>query len=145
MASLAVMAVGTVLSASEEQQAGYRSMRQGKVQKALNEVAATQEVAVGQRRSLEAKRQADLVASRALAVASAGGAAQDIDNLIADITNEGSYEASVAMYEAETQAETLKREGRKAEMYGEDVQAASQKRALSTVLSGASKAYGSYG
>lgn len=142
MASLVLMAVGTVLSASEEQQAGYRSMRRGKVQKALNEVAATQEVAVGQRKALEAGRQADLMASRALAVASAGGAAQDIDNLIADISSEGVYEANVAMYEAESKAEKLKYEGVLAERYGREEQVVSKTKTYATVLSGATKAYG---
>lgn len=141
MASLALMAVGTVLSASEEQQAGYRSMRRGKVQKVLNEVSATQEVAVGQRKALEVGRQADLVASRALAVASAGGAAEDIDNLIADIHGEGVYEANVAMYEAESKAEKLKYEGSLAEKFGQETQAVSKTKSYATVLSGAGKAY----
>jgi len=142
MASLVFMAVGTVLSSSEQQQAGYASMRRGKVQKALNEVAATQEVAVGQRKALESGRQADLMASRALAVASAGGAAQDIDNLIADISSEGVYEANVAMYEAESKSEKLKYEGSLAERYGQEEQAVSKTKSYATVLSGASKVYG---
>lgn len=138
MANLAVplMVGGTALSAYGEIQTGKRLEARGRTQKILNDVAAGQVVAVGQRKGLEAKRQAELMASRAVAVASAGGAAQDIDNLIADISSEGVYQANVSMYEAETESERLKYEGLMAEQTGREEAGAGMFKAFSTVLSG---------
>ena len=115
--------------------AGSRAEKRGKAQKLLYDIAAGQTVAAGQRAALEERRQGQLMASRALAIAAAGGAAQDVDNLIADINGEGVYRANVAMYEAETEAEKLKFEGLLAEQTGKEQKRASRIGALGTVLS----------
>lgn len=141
-AGLALVGIGTVLSAGGQLKAGKRAGKRGRIQKAVNEVAAGQKVAVGQRTALEQKRQAELMASRAVAVAAAGGASQDIDNLIADIHGEGLYRANVAMYEAETEAENLKFEGLMAEQTGREREKASQIGALATVISGGARMKG---
>jgi len=130
------MAIGTILSASASQQEGYVAMNLAKRQQAVNEVAAGQAIAVGQHRAFEEKRQADLMASRAVAVASAGGHAQDIDNLIADIHGEGLYRANLAMYEAETESERIRYEGELGVEVGEAKQRAAEKRTTATVISG---------
>lgn len=142
MAQLATPLIigGSLLSYSAQRGAGRRALVRGKTQQALNEVAAGQVVAIGQRNALEEKRQADLMVSRALAVAAAGGAAQDIDNLIADISSEGVYKANIAMYEAETRAEQLKYEGILAERVGQEELEASRIGAFSTVLTGGAAA-----
>jgi len=136
---LPLIAAGTVLSAGAQLSAGKKRAKRGRIQRAINEVAAGQTIATGQRVSLEQKRQAELMASRAVAVAAAGGAAQDIDNLIADIHGEGAYRANVAMYEAETEAENLKFQGLMAEQTGREAEKASQFGALATVISGGGK------
>lgn len=137
--TIGLIAGGTILQAGAQQQEGYALASRGKVQKALNEVAATQVIATGQRKALDEKRQAELMASRAIAVAAAGGATQDIDHLLADISSEGIYRANVAMYEAETESETLKYEGMLAEEAGKEAQRASELGVYSTILSGGSK------
>lgn len=132
-----LIVAGTVMEAGAEQELGFARASRGKVQKALNEVAATQVVAIGQRKAFGEKKQAELMASRAIAVSAAGGSPDDIDNLIADIDSAGIYNASIQMYEAETEAERLKFEGLMAEQTGKEEMEAGQLRAFSTVLSGA--------
>lgn len=128
---------GTAISAAGQAEAAEQALYRGYIQKALNEVAATQVVAIGQRRALEEQRQAELLAKRALAVGAAGGHADDITGLIADINGEGAYRAGVALYEAETEAERLRYEGKLAAEYGVGELKAGQTRQLATVISGA--------
>lgn len=135
-AALILMGGGTAISTIGQLRGGRAARNRGKRQKFLNELAAGQVIAVGQRKALEEKRQAKLMASRALAISAAGGAAQDMDNIIADIHGEGVYRANVAMYEAETEAENLRLEGLMAEETGKELEEASQIQALGTVLSG---------
>lgn len=92
----------------------------GRQQNAFNKVSAQQAVASGSIAMLEETRQAELVASRAVAVAAAGGYISDIDHLLADITGEGAYRASLVMREAEQEAEALRFAGEQAEKYGEE-------------------------
>jgi hypothetical protein len=136
-----LIAAGTGLKAYGQLKAGSAAKRRGAAQKILYDIAAGQTVAAGQRAALEERRQSKLMASRALAIAAAGGAAQDVDNLIADINGEGVYRANVAMYEAETEAEKLKFEGMLAEQTGKEQKRASRIGALGTVLSGGSDIY----
>ncbi|MGH6629477.1 MAG: hypothetical protein ACREB3_07075, partial [Burkholderiales bacterium] len=61
-------------------------------------------IAISQREALEQRRQADLVASRNLALAAAsGGGASDptIVRLLSNIAADGAYRAAVALYEGE--------------------------------------------
>ena len=138
---LAIAAFGAITSASGARKEGKRQAARGREQKIFDEIAAGQTIAVGQRRALEEKRQAKLMASRAVAVAAAGGISQDIDNLIADIEGEGVYRASIAMYEAETEAERLKFSGLMAERTGRDLESAARKRSLGIILTGAGSLY----
>jgi len=78
-----------------------------------------QVVAASQRDALEEKRRADLMASRALALAAAsGGGASDptVVNLIAGLKGEGAYRSAVALYRGEDQARKL-RTGARAKRY----------------------------
>lgn len=107
----------------------YGSAKAAKLAKAVGRMRnraakqhALQVVAAGQRVSFEEQRQAELLASRAVAVAAAGGGNTDdpsISKIIEDIHGEGAYRASVAMYEAESEADRVRFEGRMAEMGGE--------------------------
>lgn len=68
-------------------------------------------IAIAQRRAMEERRQTDIMASRALAVAAAsGGGVSDptIINMLAKAKGEGAYRAQVALYEGEAKARELR-------------------------------------
>ena len=138
---LALAAVGAVSDYSGNKKAGKREAARGREQKIYDDIAAGQAIAIGQRRGLEATRQSKLLASRAIAVAAAGGASQDIDHLITDIEGEGIYRSSLAMFEAETQAEKLRFHGEQAEKTGRDRQRNYNNRATVSLLQGGSSLY----
>lgn len=76
--------------------------------------AGGQAMAVAQRQAREELRQADLQASRALAVAAAsGGGVSDptIVRLLANVRGEGVYRSHVALYEGEARARDLRLSG----------------------------------
>ena len=126
--------IGTLTALSGSRGKARKLAARGKEVRLYKEIAAGQVVAVGQRRALEEKRQAKLLASRAVAVAAAGGASQDIDHLLADIEGEGFYRASIAMYEAESESERLKFEGLQAEKYGVEQASATRTKGIATAL-----------
>jgi hypothetical protein len=123
--------------ASKAQKAeGKRRLAQGKEQNRYNKAAAIQTEASGQIAARDIRRQTELVASRAIAVAAAGGYSDDITNLLADIDGEGNYRASIELYNYGTEAERLRHEGRLAEKYGSDSNIASQAQAKATKTAG---------
>lgn len=68
-------------------------------------------IASSQRAALEEKRRVDLVQSRALAVAAAGGgSASDptVVRILSDLEGEGAYRAAVALYGGEDRAAKLR-------------------------------------
>lgn len=68
-------------------------------------------VAASQRQALEERRQADLVASRALAVAAASGAGVSdptVVDIISRTKGEGHYRAAVALYEGEERSRSMR-------------------------------------
>ena len=129
------MAAGALVSASSSRKAGKRSEEAARLQAEFDKRAAKQRVAVGQRQALEETRQAELKASRAVAVAAAGGyEVSDIGNLLADIEGEGVYNASMAMYDAETEAEKIRFYGAQALQQGKDRRKAGDNAAIATLL-----------
>jgi hypothetical protein len=113
-------ASGIKATGKAAREAGRRSLMRGYEQAGYYNVAAGQARAMGQIASFEDERQARLIASRAVAVAAAGGYSADIVNLLADIEGEGAYQASISLFEAETQAEQLRFAGTQAIRQGED-------------------------
>ena len=111
---------GTKKAAKGFEDTGKAARERGKKQRAQYYVTAKSVIASGQAGMLEDERQAELVASRAIAVAAAGGYIQDIDHLLADIHGEGAYRASLTMREAELEAESMRFAGDQAEEYGAD-------------------------
>jgi len=132
---------GAVLDYNANKKAGKREAARSLEQKVYNDIAAGQRVAVGQRRSHEELRQSKLKASRAVAVAAAGGASGDIDHLIADIEGEGIYRASIATFEAETEAERLRFEGEQGLKTGRDRKKFYDNKAVSSLLSAGGSLY----
>lgn len=130
---------GGLRGSSSAKRAARRAKERGIEQNMYNKMAAKTVEVSGQISALDALRQAKLMASRAVAVAAAGGYSDDITNLIADIDGEGAYKASVALYEAGSEAERLRHEGRMAEKYGIEQSQVYRGRAKNTTLA----AYGS--
>ena len=119
-AGAALSYFGSKKSAEGFEDTGKRARERGKKQRAQYYTTAKNVMATGQAAMFEDQRQAELIASRAVAVAAAGGYIQDIDHLIADIYGEGAYRASLTMREAEMEAESLRFAGDQAEEYGAD-------------------------
>jgi hypothetical protein len=80
-------------------------------------------IAIGQRQAMEERRQSDLLASRALAVAASSGAGVSdptIVDVISKTRGEGAYRASIALYEGEAKARRLRMEAAGARLAGAD-------------------------
>ena len=133
--SIGSKVLGGLKSNKADRKAARRAERRGREQQAFNQIAAQEWRAIGQMRAFEEKRQARLVASRAVAVAAAGGAVSDITHLLADIDGEGAYRASVALHEAESQAFRLEFEGEQAAKYGRDQAEGFRNRAKARTIS----------
>ena len=108
--------------------------KQAREQAVFSDIQAQGVRATGQMRALEEVRQAKLVASRAVAVAAAGGMVEDILPLLADIEGEGAYRASIANMEAETEARRLKFEGQQGIKYAKTVGDAERRKADAAML-----------
>lgn len=98
-----------------------------------DELDAGTAIALGQHQAMEERRQTELIASRALAVAaSSGGAVTDptIVRLIAAGRGIGAYRANVALYEGEAKARALRMQGIEGMVAGYEA----QERGISTQL-----------
>ncbi len=135
VASTVLSFVGGLGRSSAQKRAAREAKAKGAEQNTYNKMAAKTVEVSGQLKSFDVKRQATLMASRAVAVAAAGGYSDDITNLIADIDGEGNYRASVALYEAGSEAERLRHEGEMAEKYGIQQASAYRSQASATTLS----------
>ncbi len=108
-------AVSDAISLYYQGQMAETQARRAEVYRKFNEWNAEREaglaIAASQRTALEERRQADLVASRGLAVAAAsGGGVSDptVINTLARTKGEGYYRASVALYEGNAKARALR-------------------------------------
>lgn len=121
-AAQGMMAGGSVIGALGAYRSGKLSRSLGRMRYQASKVAAVQTRASAQRAALEESRQAELKASRAVAVAAAGGGGVDdptVINILEDIEAEGAYRSAVAMYEGESLARQQLYEGKLAEIQGE--------------------------
>lgn len=140
-----MMAGGQALEAYGAYRQGKLSRRLGKMKKQAAYKAAQQSVAAAQRQALEETRQAKLKASRAVAVAAAGGGSVDdptVINLLEDIEQEGVYRAGVAMYEGESLAKQQRFQGRMDEFQGEVDYATGKMRMYGGFLKAGASLYG---
>jgi hypothetical protein len=127
-----IAGVGALDSASAEEAAGEANLLEAKYEAALVERDAGQELAVSQRQAMIEKKNADLFASRALAVAAAGGGGvsdPSVANIIADITGEGAYRQALALYSGKDTAMKMREESTNIRRRGEIEKVASDKRA----------------
>lgn len=153
MSSKGLSMGGTILGAAGQFAAGSAAASAGASQQAADEFQAAQlrqnantAEGVGQLQAIEAKRQTDLLNSRALAVAAASGAgASDptVINLIAKNASEGAYRQQVALYGGEDkarlmglQADALDYQGSVAASHGRQEQVAHELAAGAGILRG---------
>lgn len=140
------MAVGTALDLYGQYKQSKMAAVMGRMRQKYADQAAQQTLASGQRAMLEERRNAELMASRAIAVAAAGGRSgdQSAQKIVTDIRGEGAYRAAVAMYDAEEQAKKLKFEGAMAAYSGEQGAKAGRMNMLATALTGGAGLYNQY-
>jgi hypothetical protein len=117
-AAAAVSAYGAIKGSGGADDMAEEAKKRGREQKIFNYATAKHVVGSGQAAMFESQREAELMASRAIAVSAAGGYVADVDHLVADIYGEGAYRASIAMREAEMEAESLRFAGDQAAKYG---------------------------
>ena len=130
-------AIGTAVGAVGKIQAGQAAKEAGKDQQAELHRQAIQEVAAAQIKMLDERRKKEMVISRAQALAAFGGGSvsdPSIQNLIADIDNEGSYREAVALYNGEERARKLESQGAMARKAGKQRAQASNISAISDVM-----------
>lgn len=147
MAAAAIIeGLGTGLQMYAQYKQSKMAALMGRMRKKYADKAAQDTVAAGQRAALEERRNAEILASRAIAVAAAGGRSgdQSMNKIVADINGEGAYRAAVAMYDAEEQAKKLKFEGAMAEYGGEQEARAGRLGVLGTALAGGGSMYSRY-
>lgn len=127
IATLAMTAIGGFQQSKAIKAAGKAQLQQAQFQNESARVAAGQERASAQRRSIEDSRQGRLAESRARAVAaSGGGQVSDIANLIGDLNAESKYAAFTSLYEGETRARDLENRGALALYEGESANRAAK-------------------
>lgn len=105
-------------------------------------------IAISQRTAAEQRRQANLVASRALAVASASGAGVSdptMVKILSDVRGEGVYRASVALYEGEARARQLRLDAAAGRVGGLEAQIAGLTREQGAGIAGVGRAAGAAG
>lgn len=92
---------GAGISALSSIQAGRQQKAAAKYEARVLDFNAKQQEAAGQQEAIKAHREADLMASRALAIAGASGAGTvdpNVLNIVSGIQREGEYNAQQARY-----------------------------------------------
>jgi len=158
MAALA--AAGAVLQMADARDQGDKAEKLGRMGREQKEFEARQldqqagqVFAASQRDMLDERKRTELIASRALAIAAAGGGAADVSavNIIADIRGEGAYREALAIYKGEEEAQRLReaarltrKEGKTIEKGGLDQKRAYNTQAISYGVKGAGSMYERY-
>jgi hypothetical protein len=158
----AIPAALSVVSAIGKSDAGNAAAGVGLQQQAAAQyeadqlrINAGQSIASAQRAAQEQRRQGELIQSRAIALAAAGGGSvtdPGIVHLLAGNAGETAYRSAVALYEGEDRARTM-RESAKAAEYsgamsaqaGRDRQKASMTSAFGDLVKGGNSLYQAFG
>lgn len=156
-----MLALGTFMKVGGNLQAGKAAANLGQAQNLAAQFTAAQydqnagqSVAASQRAALEERHKATLLASRALAVAGAGGGGVSdvsVTHIIADLQGRGAYDASVRLYQGEDEARRMRMaaaakrfEGQIAEEGGRQKESAYRSAALGSLATGAQSMYDKY-
>jgi hypothetical protein len=144
----------TLLTVASTAVSAVGSYRQGQAAKASAEYEAKQfdkqskaATAEGTRAAEEIRRQGAIMQSNArAAMAGSGGTASDAGAIstLGKIGAETDYNSLAAMFEAKSEAQGLQTAASTRRYEGDLAQRAAKQKTLSTVLSGASRTYGSF-
>lgn len=132
--------MGTLASGRSELAAGRAQQTAAYSEAAQMRQNAGQVQASAQRGAEEKRRQAQLMVSRAIAVAGASGAGVSdtaVANLIARLEGEGELAAMTSLYEGDTEAAQMRRQAGAREYEGSSMYAASKTKAFGTLMEGA--------
>lgn len=143
MAQLALIA-GTAISAAGALESGRAAQSNANFQAAQMTQQAAQERAAGSRAAAEEARRKRLIQSRAMAVGAASGGGVDYRG-IGEIEEEGEMRVLSALYEGEERGRGMDVGAAGKRFGGKAARAASQYRAVGTVLDGAASFYEKYG
>lgn len=140
----AIPAALSVVSAVGKSDAGSASASVGAQQQAAAQyeadqlrVNAGQSIASAQRAAQEQRRQGEIIQSRAIALAAAGGGSTTdpgIVHLLAGNAGETAYRSAVALYEGEDKARTMRESAKAAEYSGANAAQAGQDRKKSMMM-----------
>lgn len=144
---MAMTAVSTIFSASAAGDEGKQKQAAANYSAAIDEQNAGQRQAASQRQAAEERRRAQLVQSRALAIAGASGAgASDptVVDIISDLSSEGTYRSMLALYQGDDEARQL-RQSAATKRYGGQIAAqAGETNAVASILKGGSSLFSKY-
>ncbi len=142
--------IGTVASVGGSAMSSAAARKAGKAGQQAKEYEATQyerqavsSIASAQRNMLDERRRKELVISRAQALAAfGGGGVHDVtvQNIIADIDNEGSYREAVALYQGEEESRKLNEAARLARIEGRVIRKGGQAQAKAYAAQGVATA-----
>lgn len=122
-------AIGSLVAGNSARDAGAAHRTAADYRAAQLEQNASNVVAAGQRTAADERLKAQLLASRAIAVAGSQGSPVtdgDVTKIVSDITGRGAYNAAIALYNAEDQARQMNM-GAEAERFTGAVQEAGGK------------------
>ena len=134
---------GAGMSALSSISGGRQAKAASKFEARQMEYNAGQREAAGQQEAIKARRESDILASRALAIAGASGAGTvdpNVLRIVSGIKGEGEYNAQMSRYNAKSGAESMRAQARATRMEGKNAQKAGWINAGATVLSGAATA-----
>lgn len=143
-----IMGASALMSAKGQLDEGSAAEASAKSEAAQLRTEAIQDEAVSQRKAAERKRQMNLNASRALALASAsGGGALDANvvDILSGFAEEADYGFRSALFEGESIARKKRYGADVREKEGKAAKSASKWKAASTILGAAGSMYGAYG
>ena len=145
-AALAAVAVGSAMQlggaltqSDALKQAGAQQRIEKNFEAQQMEQNATQTVASSQRQAMAERRQAQLVASRALALGGSSGAGltdPTMAGILTDIASEGSYRSALALYEGEDRARKMRMGAEAAEYEGEVLERGAHQKAKAVRTTG---------
>jgi hypothetical protein len=141
-------AVGTLLTAKGQNDSGIEAQRLANYQAEQLRRNGGQQVAQGTQAAQEEQRKSALIASRAMAVAAAsGGGTLDptVVRILQGVAAEGTLASNTQMYNANERARGMNDTADATVYSGNSARKAGKKKALSTILSGASDLANTWG
>lgn len=131
------------LSAGSAIAAGEARKQEAEFESAQLEQRATEEKAIATRRAAEAKRNRDLVLSRARAVGAASGGGRDF-SAEGEIDADGQFQILTALYDGSVAAQGFRTTAAARRSEGERARSAGLSKGASTLIGGASTMYEKY-